>query len=464
MISTTPLWCNECTKGLCEDEKISQHPNGTLIKGPQDKWWLKQYCTLDPETVNQFLLYFPYVLLLVALTLFAIERAFTRFFKATRQLEAFYSLMEKRKIIESKSKKDEGEEDEEEKDGEDKDENIEAMEHNKLAYSISKGCGSSNSYFRSYLIRTIAELLISTGIFSWLIIKGYEPFFGENHNSPGSAIFGTKAVLCNIDVFWYHCTGIPFQFYLIIFMVALVLLLLYILSCSYVLVWLLVPSIGNLSNAMDKFESKFEELKEGLDQNEVQMGGLYRIYYHNRDTQLLLDLLTASSGIGPCLKLLCLFDKSLQQRAQVENVGVTLEEPDTTGKRDAVVCFKDSQAVMEIFSQIPTAFCTYAVEINPSIPSGSWRILDYAKNIDSPDGAGENVTENLLESGKGEKNLMRMYSRSLDTIRFKKLAPDVNYQVTISTQINGIIVAVSTSTAVKFTESQREQSTISFPN
>ena len=58
---------------------------------------------------------------------------------------------------------------------------------------------------------------------------------------------------------------------------------------------------------------------------------------------------------------------------------VTLEEPDTTGKRDAVVCFKDSQAVMEIFSQIPTAFCTYAVEIKPSIPSVS--IISYFSNL-----------------------------------------------------------------------------------
>merc|ERR1719464_732126 len=197
MISTTPLWCTDCTKGLCEDEsKISQHPNGTLITGPHNIWWLKQYCTLDPETVNQFLLYFPYVLLIVALTLFAIERAFTRFFKATKQLEAFYNLIVKENIIESKSKKDEGEEDKKENDGKDKDE---AIEHNKLAYSVSNG--SSSNYFRSYLIRTIAELLISTGIFSWLIIKGYEPFFGDNGNSQGSAIYGTKAVLCNIDVF-----------------------------------------------------------------------------------------------------------------------------------------------------------------------------------------------------------------------------------------------------------------------
>merc|ERR1719464_2615204 len=118
MISTTPLWCNECTKGLCEDEKISQHPNGTLIKSPHNIWWLKQYCTLDPKTVNQFLLYFPYVLLIVALTLFGIERVFNTFFKATKELEAFYSLLVKTDILESKSEKDEDEEDE--KDEEDK--------------------------------------------------------------------------------------------------------------------------------------------------------------------------------------------------------------------------------------------------------------------------------------------------------------------------------------------------------
>ena len=62
-----------------------------------------------------------------------------------------------------------------------------------------------------------------------------------------------------------------------------------------------------------------------------------------------------------------------------EIMKVTLEEPDTTGKRDAVVCFKDSQAVKEIFSKIPTAFCTYAVEIKPSIPSVS--IISYFSNL-----------------------------------------------------------------------------------
>ena len=63
------------------------------------------------------------------------------------------------------------------------DENDEAIDHDKLAYSVSKGFGTSSNYFRSYLIRTIAELLISTGLLVWLIIKGYEPFFGENNRS-----------------------------------------------------------------------------------------------------------------------------------------------------------------------------------------------------------------------------------------------------------------------------------------
>ena len=69
-----------------------------------------------------------------------------------------------------------------------KDENDEAIDHDKLAYSVSKGYGTSNNYFTSYLIRTIAELIISTGLFVWLIIRGYEPLFAETDNSQARSI------------------------------------------------------------------------------------------------------------------------------------------------------------------------------------------------------------------------------------------------------------------------------------
>ena len=60
-----------------------------------------------------------------------------------------------------------------------------------------------------------------------------------------------------------------------------------------------------------------------------------------------------------------------------EIVKVSLQNPDSNGKRDAVVEFKDSKAVMEIFSQIPKASCTYAVEINPPVKSVSIILISY---------------------------------------------------------------------------------------
>ena len=244
----------------------------------------------------------------------------------------------------------------------------EIMDADKLAYTVSEGLGSSTNYFRSYLIRTIAELLISFSLFIWLIFGGFEPLFGANDQAPGSAIFGTKVVLCNIGNFWYHCAGLPFQFYTIIFIAALVLIFLYTISCFFVFAWLVIPSLGSLSCAMKKYEIKFKQMKQVPYENKFE-GGLYSIYYNNKDTKLLLDLLAATSGIGPCLKLLCLFEKSLQQNAQVGNVNVILQEPDSDGHRDVVVEFKDSKAVVEIFSRIPNVFCTYAVEITPPVKS-----------------------------------------------------------------------------------------------
>ncbi len=49
------------------------------------------------------------------------------------------------------------------------------------------------------------------------------------------------------------------------------------------------------------------------------LGGLYDVYYNNWDLKLLLDLLAASSGIAPCLRVLCLFDKSFRYSLTIFN-------------------------------------------------------------------------------------------------------------------------------------------------
>ena len=50
-------------------------------------------------------------------------------------------------------------------------------------------------------MRTLFELIISSSLFVWLILSGYEPLFGKNHT--GSALFGTKYALCKVVNHWY---------------------------------------------------------------------------------------------------------------------------------------------------------------------------------------------------------------------------------------------------------------------
>ncbi|XP_023323105.1 uncharacterized protein LOC111697352 [Eurytemora carolleeae] len=82
----TPLFCTQCTKpGQCGDNPSSVDDPGYY------PYWVKSYCTMTSLTI--FTLYFPYILLLSALALAAIERLFSRMFKTNIQIEGFYSLL-----------------------------------------------------------------------------------------------------------------------------------------------------------------------------------------------------------------------------------------------------------------------------------------------------------------------------------------------------------------------------------
>ena len=82
---------------------------------------------------------------------------------------------------------------------------------------------------------------------------------------------------------------------------------------------------------------------------------------------MLLALLEMNTGIGPCLKFLCLFDKGLQKNAKIEDLTAIWQIADSEGKCDLEVEFKNSRAVADIFSKIPKASCAYVVEITPEI-------------------------------------------------------------------------------------------------
>jgi len=237
------------------------------------------------------------------------------------------------------------------------------------------------------------------------------------------AILGTKITPCNVGGHWYHCAGLPYQFFSIILIASLVLLALYILHTVYVLFWLMpCLSLSVINDVMKKFKGNFKKISGETDSSE-NVKDLKSLYYERMDTQILLALLEMNTGIAPCLKFLCLFDKSLQKNAKIEDLSVQWQSADSEGKSDIEVEFKNSRAVSDIFSKIPKASCTYVVEITPEIETKSWVIRKYAEN-DKKDV--EAQSEKILPIKKA---------------KFKKLASGVNYTICVSTQINGHSVA-----------------------
>ena len=83
-----------------------------------------------------------------------------------------------------------------------------------------------------------------------------------------------------------------------------------------------------------------------------------------------LDLLASSSGVTPCLKLLCLLDKNMQEMMQVENVRCTLSPAaaEDVDKMNVFVDFTEPRGTKGLFSKMPDASIHYAVKI--TAPSG----------------------------------------------------------------------------------------------
>ena len=76
--------------------------NDTDIDYTQDPrfhlWWVRKACLFN-GSVSPFLLYLPYIVLIMALVLYAIERVFSKAFKAGLKLEKLYKLLLHREVL-----------------------------------------------------------------------------------------------------------------------------------------------------------------------------------------------------------------------------------------------------------------------------------------------------------------------------------------------------------------------------
>lgn len=125
--------------------------------------------------VDQFILYFPYILLLLALVIVMVERVFGRIFKSGMKLSMFYNLLVKEAIQSADGKVGSGDSGESAANkalqiGSISD--LSDLENSRTAIEVSKTFQENSYYMFSYVMRMILQLLISFCLFAWLTLSG----------------------------------------------------------------------------------------------------------------------------------------------------------------------------------------------------------------------------------------------------------------------------------------------------
>ena len=141
IINGTPLDCTLCQPGICPLDKIR---NDSADPG-FNAWWVKKYCTFT--AVDDFLLYFPYFLIIIALVIVLIERGFITAFKAGLKLDAFYNLLVNESLLENTV------ETTAEQNQKITSAKFLEIEDSKLAFEVAQSFSQSSNYFISYLVR-----------------------------------------------------------------------------------------------------------------------------------------------------------------------------------------------------------------------------------------------------------------------------------------------------------------------
>ncbi|XP_023321475.1 uncharacterized protein LOC111696157 [Eurytemora carolleeae] len=194
-----------------------------------------------------------------------------------------------------------------------------------------------------------------------------------------------KNVYCDVHGVYYECSGIPQQFYLSVLLVALGLLALYLLSTFSTIAWLLCPCWGKLARMMRaySYELKAAAVAEGKENTSARilMGEMYEIYYNNRDLRLLLDLLAATSGLAPCLRVMALLDKSFRVECQpiIHSLERKPSEEENEDEDKVVLVFSESPLARHIFGKMDAIQCMYTVQIVPRTDKDSVEVVVFTK-------------------------------------------------------------------------------------
>jgi len=401
IITGTPLDCNFCQEDHCQS-KGTIHWNNKTNPG-FNNWWVKKFCTMNGD-VDPFMLYFPYFLLIIALSLFFIERVFTKIFEAGDKLEQFYNLLLKENVLDNKPIPEGGA-------------CQLVADGGREAIEIRQSFKHSNNFFISYLVRTILEIIVALLLLIYSIVEGV-PILDDSNT-----------IICDVHGYYFECSGQPAQFYIYILYFTIGITSSYILCNIYNLMWLTMPCFGRLSRLMTTYKQNMRALA-GEDKTDKELlGDLYDIYYNNVDLRLLLELLTTSSGVAPAIAMMTLFDKGfrdaikpkIKQMVASRELGIVevqFEEP----KSGIRACLAD----------LPGVHLMYVAEIIPPADTA----VEAFESKYVMEGGVENGSFSQLEEAKNDLELGKV-RRHIQRACFEGLKKDVDYSMKISTVVNG---------------------------
>jgi len=339
MITGSPLECTFCKGDLCRE----LNDTGTLPDPGYYSVWIKKICTFN-GSVDSFTLYFPYILLLIALSLVFIEKVFLALFQANNKLDKFYKLLVENNIVEEGNNKMKVE--------------PQSIETVQVEESF-KSC--EDNYFVCYLVRTVLELVISTCLLSWMTC--YATMSSD-----------TDIIPCKIDKYLYACSGHPQQFYKYILSIAVIFILLYIITNIYNLFWIINPDHSRLHTILKTYR---DILAKGS--NFRLMKRVEELYLHNPDLRLLLNLLAANKGVAAAISAISMFDKELHK-----SVGVLVftGERNLSSKTLTIQVKKPATAFQSSLEQCKGVRVKMAISLSPATenPATMIDVLDDTNN------------------------------------------------------------------------------------
>ncbi|XP_071748623.1 uncharacterized protein [Lepeophtheirus salmonis] len=327
-------------------------------------WYVKRYCT--EKYVSKFVFYFPYILLIVPLTLVLVDRIFIKTFAAGNKIKQFYDLL----VEESLRRED-----------------VDSLSRDNIKnlHEIMQSFRFSNVCYWSYLSRTCLEIVLSIGLFLIYWCWGIPNLLPE--------------IECDVHGLAHSCVLPNHQFYFYILAASTALLCIYILCNTYNLIWIICPQLGTMYRVIKSYQDCLggvhpsdpggidligsKKKRNAVNHSHGPYSNKYRkvsnittdnflnVYFDRRhkDLKLLLNLLAETSGLPESFRILTLFDKKFQSLWKPQNLRI--EEYETVisnGEKTLNINIKWNDAPIGHFltNYDSSLSFEYTVDISPS--------------------------------------------------------------------------------------------------